>query len=94
MAITPKDAKYIADQEERATRAAEKRAQAEQDAAKYEKLKLKDQGISLAQYEKALAVRRKTKTEEKRTYKKRNQIFNGSKIPNSTRDYEYFKRYS
>ena len=36
MATNPKDAKFIADQEERAARAAEKRAQAEQDAMRME----------------------------------------------------------
>jgi len=65
MATNPKDAKFIADQEERAARAAKKRAQAEQDAAKFERLKLKDQGISLPQYEKALNYKRKEAEQEK-----------------------------
>ena len=65
MATNPKDAKFIADQEERAARAAEKRAQAEQDAAKWENLKLKDQGISLKQYQQALNYRRQEAAQEK-----------------------------
>ena len=72
MATNPKDAKFIADQEERAARAAEKRAQAEQDAAKFESLKLKDQGISLKQYQQALNYRRQEAAQEKTISDQRN----------------------
>ena len=64
MATNPKDAKFIADQEERAARAAEKRAQAEQDAMEYERLKLKDQGVSLDNYKKLLNYRRQQAIQE------------------------------
>ena len=46
MARTPKDAKYIADQEERRAAAAEKRVQFAKDVAKWEELNLKTAGIT------------------------------------------------
>ena len=47
MARKPADAKFIADQEERAAKAAAKRANHEQDAMEWERLGLEKRGVSL-----------------------------------------------
>ena len=52
MARKPADAKFIADQEVRAAKAAEKRENHERDAMEWERLGLKDRKVSLAQYQK------------------------------------------
>ena len=91
MARTSKEARLIADAEERASNAAAKSAQSAQDEAKWTKLGLKNQGISLAQYEKALAARRKTKVEEEKIEASRKrQVTSDKKTRDLARDYNKF----
>ena len=91
MARTSKEARLIADAEERASKASAKSAQSAQDEAKWIKLGLKDQGISLAQYEKALAARRKTKVEEEKIEASRKrQVTSDKKTRDLARDYNKF----
>ena len=66
MARKPADAKFIADQEERAAKAAEKRENHERDALEWERLGLKGRDVSLKQYQKIQDYRRKQTADEER----------------------------
>ena len=91
MARKPADAKFIADQEERAARAAEKRAAHEQDAMEWERLGLKDRGVSLNQYKKIQDYRRKQAADEERiTNENKEQARQGKKTRDLARDHGKF----
>jgi hypothetical protein len=91
MARKPADAKFIADQEERAARAAEKRAAHEQDAMEWERLGLKGRGVSLDQYKKIQDYRRKQAADEERiTNENKEQARQGKKTRDLARDHGKF----
>ena len=91
MARTPKDAKYIADQEERRAAAAEKRVQFAKDVAKWEELNLKTAGITQKEYHKQQESKRKQRREEEEIAKLRKQeITQGKKSRDLARDHSKF----
>ena len=91
MAKKPADAKFIADQEARAAKAAEKRASHEQDAMEWERLGLKDRKVSLAQYQKIMDHRRQTASEEEKISKaNKEQVSQAKKTRDLTRDHGKF----
>ena len=93
MARKPADAKFIADQEERAAKAAAKRANHEQDAMEWERLGLEKRGVSLKQYQKIQDYRRKTAADEERiTNENKEQAKHGKRTRDLARDHgKYLK---